>query len=85
MTSFLQQKQPIKDFSYKPTHVKELEEAGIDIIDIVTAKRTSFELELWFNHFKRRRVPVFAARVTGENGMVKLWIKRTVDRRGKLL
>ena len=85
MTTHLKDKIAIRGSSYKPENVRAMEEAGDEIIDIVTSGRGSPALQSWAWHFLIRGVPCFAARMAGDGGQVKLWIRRTVGHDGELL
>lgn len=84
-TTYLKGKQPITALSYQPQEVKDLEDAGIDIIDIVTGSPADPDVISWAEYYKAKDIPVFAARMGHGSRDVKLWIKRTVDKDGELL
>jgi len=82
----LQGKEYIPCFSYEPMKVRLMDHAGAEIVDIVTAKRSDMDLTKWARWFRKLKEPCFATIHTGkENGVVKLFIRRSVDCNGVAL
>lgn len=81
----LKGKQAVKALSYQSQEVKDLEDAGIDIYDIVTGSPADLDVISWAEYFKAQDVPVFVARMGHGSKDVKLWIRRSVDKEGRLL
>ena len=76
MTTHLKGKHHIEDLSYRHEHVKELEESGIEIIDLIRAGRGDPDLYSWAAWFKQVDHPCFAARVGRNSDKIDLWVQR---------
>jgi len=73
----LKGKHAIRDLSYRPQYVKELDEAGIELVDFVPAlAKTDPVLISWAEHCRKLDHPCFAARVGHGSSKVSLWVQR---------
>ena len=69
----------IRKLSYRPLTVRDIQEEGVEIMDIQTGRVS--ELGNWAKHYVKVMWPCFAAK-SGKDGLVKLWVRRTVDHEG---
>ena len=73
----LKGKHAIRDLSYRPQYVKELDEAGIEIIDQVTGdSKTDPDLISWAEHCRKVDHPCMACRVGHGSNKVSLWVQK---------
>jgi len=73
----------IRSLSYRPLTVRDMQEAGIEIMDIQTGRAS--ELAGWAKHYVKVQWPCFATRSDRKDGLVKLWIRRTVNHEGEAI
>ena len=78
----LQGKEPLEEFSYQPEKVRQMEQAGVEIYDIVTSGKLSEELRSWADQYQKQKEPCFTTPMDKARGQCKIWIARTVDADG---
>ena len=79
----LREQSYIRKLSYRPLTVRDMQEEGIEIMDIQTGRAS--ELAGWAKHYVRVQWPCFATRSDRKDGLVKLWIRRTVNHEGEAI
>ena len=73
----------IRKLSYRPLAVRDMQEEGVEIMDIQTGRAS--ELAGWAKHYVKVQWPCFATRSDRKDGLVKLWIRRTVNHEGEAI
>lgn len=73
----LKGKHAIRNLSYRSQHIKELDEAGIELVDFVPGlAKTDPVLISWVEHCRKVDHPCMACRVGHGSSKVSLWVQK---------